>query len=148
MMIVLIVLFELLVTEFIVDHNLAFSLSGPLLQLIKMAKSPEVIKKARFCPTKISHVLMKVVRPNMRARVVEHLRVNPFSLLVDESTDVQADKALAIVARTVYDGTIVSVLYRYMKVVDCTASGLFDSIISRLETDSIPIRNMTGFASD
>ena len=137
-----------MVTEFIVYHNLALSLSGPLLQLIKKAKSLEAIKKARLCRTKMSNVLMKVVRPNMRARVVEHLRVNPFSLLVDESTDVQADKALAIVARTVYDGTIVSVLYRYMKVVDCTASGLFDSIISRLETDSIPIRNMTGFASD
>ena len=140
--------FELLVAEFIVEHNLAFSLAGPLVQLMQKAKSPRTLEKVRLCATKTAGTIRHVLGKQSRLAAVQHLRGNPFSLLADEATDVSASKSLAVCARTILDGRVASFLYAYIEVPDGSAETLYDLIIESLRRDQIPLENLTGFASD
>ena len=82
--------------------------------------------------------------------IVEILKVQKFSLLLDESTDVSNTKQLAVVVRIVNkEKEIVEDKFLHLlDVEDCSAESLFQIIKQFFEKHGIPFENMVGYAAD
>lgn len=67
------------------------------------------------------------------------MRQAPFSIIIDETTDVSTKKELALVTRQ-YDTSTKSVncsLYDLIEMSECTAEALFQAIINALAKDEL-----------
>lgn len=78
------------IAAFIIEHNFLFNISDHLRELIKSCSPDSTISKSLACGrTKCTSIVKKVNK----------LKISKFLLLVDESTDKEAIKYLALVVR-------------------------------------------------
>jgi hypothetical protein len=116
-----------------------------LIDLIKKHFSDsKIASNLKMKSTKASAVIKNAIAPVCHSKVVQHLKSNFFSLIIDESTDISVTKSMAICVRTLYNGEIKSLFYRLVEVNGSTAKELSDSILAQLALDDIPLSNITG----
>ena len=84
--------FEIVVATFIVEHNLPLSITGPLVDLLKIV-NPKIVARMHMGRQKCTNLIKKVIAPTYRGLVVESMKANPNSLLADKSEDVRAKVA-------------------------------------------------------
>ena len=116
---------ELMITDFIVKHNLPISLSDDLVGLIKSVGNLSDGAKLRLGRTKTSGILTKVLARRSREATAQILRDNFFLLMADETTDISAEKSLEVCARTVYKGKLATFFYVVLEVQDAKARAFF-----------------------
>nr|CAI5822409.1 unnamed protein product [Callosobruchus analis] len=82
--------------------------------------------------------------------VVEKLRNQFFSIIIDETTDISSKKCLAILVRFLdaSKDKIKDTLLALVEVENCTAGGLTQAIVDLLEKFEINKNNVIGFAAD
>ena len=100
--------------------------------------------------TKTTCIIKNVLGPHFHSAVATTLQQNPYSLLVDESTDVASMKQLCVVVRY-FDESLNRVSTRFFSLIDvprADAATLFDSFKHELEEDKVPLSNIVGYASD
>lgn len=72
----------------------------------------------------------------------------PYSVIVDESTDLGNIKSLAIAIRYFKSNIVPDRFLAMIEITDHSADGLFQAIIKTLQQNKIPIQQLVGFAAD
>lgn len=126
---------EIQMASFIVEHNLAFNVSSHLTGLIKSvaATGPKIASQIQMGRTKATMIAKNVLGADELDQLVQMLKIKPFSLIVDESTDLSCIKQLAAVVRLVDDDMRTKDIFLFLKeVADANAQGLFKIISGML----------------
>lgn len=87
-------------TAFFVEHNIPFNSIDHLVKVVESSfTDPEVAKELKLGRTKITSITKNVLGDHQFTTIVDCLRQNKFSIIIDESTDVGNKNLLSIVAR-------------------------------------------------
>lgn len=100
--------------------------------------------------TKCSALIKKVLGLCMFEELIEDVRGVPYSLIVDESTDIRTKKQLAIVVRYFSRklGRIVTTFIGIVELAAGTADAIFAAIKQFLQANNIPITDCVGLGTD
>lgn len=110
-----------------------------------------VVKDLKLNRTKATAIIKNVIAKNETNNLAEQLRKVPFSVLIDESTDVSLHKLLCINTKFVNEHGVLCDRLLEIVTVDAKnsdAEHLFCAFKNCLETKQIPLKNVIGFASD
>lgn len=139
---------ELKLTMFLNEHNLPFQLMDHLPDFIRSICPDSNIAKLIKCGrTKATAITRDCLAKEQISIIVEKLKSNVYSLIIDETTDVSTHKALAVVVRF-YDKPWADEFLGMIRVKSSSADDLFTEIIKLLTELDIPLKNMIGFAAD
>ena len=100
--------------------------------------------------TKCSKLITEVISPAFKQELMNDVKDEKFALLVDESTDINAEKHLCIVIRyfSKKENRIVTELVGLVSVTVATGEVLFHAIKTAIEGIGQSLSNCLGFASD
>ena len=142
---------EIKIASFVVEHNLPFNVMDHLSDLVtNVFPDSQIAAKFKCKHTKARSVVKHVLADPCREEVIKTLTVTDFSIIVDESTDISANKQLALVVRYFCDeaNSIRSQFLRLIEVTNSDATTLTATLISFFERSNIPFVNIIGYASD
>lgn len=120
------------ICSFIDENHLTFSLSKPLLDLIK-ATSPsspveaDTLHQLKMSATKYTNIIRQGLGYKYSKSLIDTLKTTLFSIIPDETTDVSSEKQLALcVVYFDYDSFEVVIPFFDMVVVEkCDAQSLY-----------------------
>ncbi len=100
--------------------------------------------------TKCTSILTNVVHPCLHDSVIRDIQQTPFSLIIDESTDVSIVKHLCMCVRYFKEDlpSVVTKFLTLLPVTSCTASSLFSNIKSYFDAYNAPLSNIIGLGTD
>ncbi|CAH0551284.1 unnamed protein product [Brassicogethes aeneus] len=140
---------ELKLCAFLVEHNLAIKLMDHLTPLLKnIFPDSEIAKNITGGRTKAKGVILNILREISHAEIIQDMKKYPFSLIIDETTDISTKKSLAVVVRYCKNGVVHDKFLTLIEVQSCTASDLFAAIKKELDDNQVPYKNIIGFAAD
>lgn len=144
---------EIKISLFFAEHNIAIKLIDDMVPLIKdIAVDTEVIKKIELGRTKCTNIINNILCCQETEDLCRDLRNNYFSILVDESTDIGADKFLCVLVKYMkYGSTVVHTRLLKLLKVDAksgTAENLYKQFKQLFEEMQVPLKNIIGMASD
>ena len=122
---------RLLWLKFLCEHNLPFTLMDHLTKTAAKAYPDSKIAPNIQSGRIVSRgLIVNCIGKESLHMIVEKLRIQRFSLLVDESTDISTTKQLALVARVLDDDTeaVQNIFLQLIDVGDATADSLFNAI--------------------
>lgn len=133
---------ELRIIMFIIQHNLPFMLIDPLISLMKsIAIDSPIVKGIKCGKTKATNTVNSVILEEGLEQISNILRRQPFSLIIDESTDVSTSKSLALVVRF-FDHVYGKVKDKFLNLIEIEKSDartIYSSIIKLFENLQIPL---------
>lgn len=135
---------------FIVQFNLPFMLIESLVQLQVIAPDSKIAKAIKIGKTKATETLNDNIYSEFKNSTSNLLENQPFSVIIDESTDISTKKCLAVIARF-YNKAKFLVEDRYLGMVQLEkfdSKSIFDAIVNLLAKYNLPIKNLIGFAAD
>lgn len=142
---------EFKMTMFLHEHNLPFLLMDHFRKfLVSVCPDSEVAKAVKCARTKATSLTKDCIIAEQISIISEKLKNCVFSIIIDETTDINAEKSLAIVARF-YDDEQKKCKDKFLgliKVTSCTAEDLFNTICNYFKDLEIPISNMIGLAAN
>lgn len=144
---------EIKLSAYFANHNIAFQpvdVLTPVLQDIfedsKVAQSLTLYRK------KCTSIINNVIAPAEISETIEIIRTCPFSVLVDESTDISSHKFFCVLVHYVHPkaGTVHTRLLELVAIdaTDGRAKKVYEEFKSCLQSKQIPIKNLVGMASD
>lgn len=143
---------EIKISMFITEHNISFRTSDHLVALIKnVCPESEVIKKITCNRSKATAIVKNTIGKQGFEDLVEKLKTQYFSILIDESTDKSSIKHLAIVVRILdQEDFIVRDQFACLtEISDASAQSVYDAILNFFQKNSVPYKNnLIGYASD
>ncbi|CAL8239767.1 unnamed protein product [Gadus morhua 'NCC'] len=100
--------------------------------------------------TKCTAVITSVLAPHFREELREDIGESPYSLYLDESTDVSVNKLLCICVkyRSQKHGKFVSTYLGLVNLLSADACGISDATVTFLGEFGLDIKNMVGIATD
>ncbi|MCL4143579.1 UNVERIFIED_CONTAM: hypothetical protein GTU68_063836, partial [Idotea baltica] len=100
--------------------------------------------------SKVTSILNNVVHPCLHESIIEDIRVTPFSLIIDESTDVSVIKHMCLCVKYFKkdSASLITTFLSLMPVVSTTASSLFNDIKSYFDEVNVPLSNIIGLGTD
>ncbi|XP_042237675.1 protein ZBED8-like isoform X2 [Homarus americanus] len=141
---------------FIAEHNLPFTTADHLVDLMKRMFPDSVIAQGmNMKRTKCTEVVRTLGRC-VTEDLVDKLRENKFSIIVDKTTDISTMKAYSVLVRF-WDSTTISIKSGLLELINVygdelstglTGKNLYNLIMKTLETHRIPHGNLIGFAAD
>lgn len=142
---------ELKLCAFVAEHNLPIAIMDHLPGLVANAAPDSKIASSVKCArTKATSLFKELMGPSYFNNLISHLKKTMFSLIIDESTDLSTTKHLVLIGRF-YDLEIQRTQDKFlclMEVEDCTARGIYTSLVNFFDKHGIPVENLIGFASD
>ena len=141
---------EIKLAAFIVEHNFPLNIMTHLPELIRsVCKDSDIAKKIASSRTKTTAVIRNVLGKSSKEELVDILRENKFSLIVDESTDKGRTKHPCVIACTMMNTIVSDAFYDLVPVENANAQSLYEIVVKCLADEGIPYKNnMIGFASD
>lgn len=148
---------KILMICFIAEHNLPFLLADHFTELCrKMFPDSEIAQGLHMKRTKCSE-MVKQFGNNIHDDVVSQLRNNPFSMVIDESTDVSTTKCLSVLVKY-FDSNeemiktrlldLLNVYENHSSNVGSSGESLFQLIMNTINSNDIPLNNLVGLAAD
>ncbi|XP_018800383.1 PREDICTED: uncharacterized protein LOC108975974, partial [Bactrocera latifrons] len=137
---------------FFAEHNVALTVVDHLIPLLKeIVPDSEIIKNVDLGRKKCTSIIKNVVAKEEKDNLVNKLKVNPFSVMIDESTDIGLNKHMCILARF-YDEEKGRVMVKLLDLLpigaDCTADALNKTFKELILSLGIPFNNIIGMCSD
>lgn len=144
---------EIRIAAFVAEHNLPVNISDHLTELTKSicasGIAPSQLRQMSCGRTKCTAIINNVLGKTNFENLIGKLKINKFSLLVDESTDISAEKVLAIVVRINENFTTTDEFLTLITVSDTTAQNLYRIITDFFKSNNIPYeKNIVGFGAD
>lgn len=142
---------EIRLSTFIAEHNISIKTSDHLVGLIKaVCPDSQISKKLTSNRTKCTAIIKNVVAKTEFEELVDLIKKNDFSILVDESTDRSSEKHLAIVFRTCTGVLEVRGDFLGLLPIESgTTASLYKLLTKFLDDNNIPFKtNLIGFAAD
>lgn len=151
------------IASFIAEHNIPINSTDHLVTLIKSIKLDANELKKLTCDrtkctsvinnvcdrTKCTSIINNVIGKSGFELLIESLKLNSFSLLIDESTDLSATKHLALVVRTCIDFKVTDSFICLLLLSDGSAKNIYSFIVEFFTSNDVPfIKNCIGFAAD
>lgn len=139
---------EIMLTMFVAEHNLPFTILDHLNSLIKQGISDsQIVKKININRKKAKQIVTEVIGPENVKEIKNFCKDNYYSIVLDESTDCSVSKNLAIIIR-IFDNKCRDRFLGLIKIEDCTANGIFDATIKMLSENDIPLNQIVGITTD
>lgn len=139
-----------LVMGTIVEHNSPMLLMDHLPKLLtSCAPDSRILKHINCARTKTTQMI-HMLKAEAETELVRQLKVTPFSIIIDETTDISVKKCLAVLVRFVDRNicTIKENLLALVEVEKCNSEGLTRVIVDLLNKFDIDNQNVIGFAAD
>ena len=146
---------EVMVTNFIVQHNLPIATADHLAQLFKnVFPDSKIAASYASAKTKTFAVINKAFEPYCHSYLVNHCKSNPFSAGHDGSNDTSVQKMNPVAVR-IFDIKISKMMSEHFFSM-CLTEGkdagkafrIFEAIEESFETDQIPWNNFASFSVD
>ncbi|KAH9637051.1 hypothetical protein HF086_013867 [Spodoptera exigua] len=141
---------ELKIAAFIAEHCSLLTVDHLISILPQLDPSSDALKNLKIHRTKCSMLIKNVLGPSMLEALVEEIADFPYSIIIDESTDLSTQKVLCIMIRFFSHKAkqVVTTFYRIIKIIDCDAKSVHEAIVNQLKEDGIKIENMIGIGVD
>lgn len=147
---------EIRISSFLIEQDISFNTADHLCSLIKsLDPDSQVLKNIRCNRTKATLITQNVIGLSSFEELIELLKITPFSLIIDESTDRSSTKHLAMTARLVlsdptkYQFYVRNIFLGLLAVEKSDAVTLYSSIVQFFTENGILYKtNLIGFASD
>lgn len=150
---------EIKICGFLSEHNISFNTVDHLSKLMKdLFPKSEVAQGIKLGRTKATCVVKNVIGKIHKEDMVNNLKSIPFSVIIDESTDVGTLKTLCICVR--YFNTLTNKIEtKLWSLVElfrnsddankgATAIHIYTEVINSFTSENVPLNNIIGFASD
>ncbi|KAF2886018.1 hypothetical protein ILUMI_20153, partial [Ignelater luminosus] len=105
-------------------------------------------KEIKCGRTKSTALTKECIAKQQLNEITEKLKENVFSIIIDETTDISTEKSLALVVRFFDCDQWKDKFLGLLKVKSCSAEDLFDVICKYLNSLSVLMENIIGFAAD
>lgn len=141
---------EIKLALFIVEHNLAFAVADHMTKVCQnIFPDSNVVSTMSLGRTKANVIVKNLIGSRQFTVVCELLKNNPFSLCVDESTDVANIKSMCMVVRVFIDFEIKDLCFGLLTVSKCDTESLYSLIVNHFQDNGIDFKkNLIGFAAD
>lgn len=140
---------ELKLMMFLAEHNMPMLTMDHMSKLLSSVLPDSQLAKELKCGrTKSKMLLTDVIAPHTTRTLADNLKEIPFSLIIDESTDIGKVKCLAIIVRYLQANTVRDRFLKLVDVQDTTAKGLVHQVLETLRELEVPLKHMIGFAAD
>lgn len=138
------------IAAFIAKHCSLLTVDHLISTLPQLDPSSDALKNLKLHRTKCSMLIKNVLGPSMLEALIEEMGDFPYSIIIDESTDLSTQKVLCIMVRFFLHKTrqVVTTFYRIIKVIECDAKSVHEAIINKLKKDGLKIENMIGVGVD
>ncbi len=100
--------------------------------------------------TKCTAIIKSVLAPHFREELMEDIGESPYSLYLDESTDISVNKLLCICVKyhAKKHNKFVSTYLGLVELRDADAKGISDTVVAFISQNGLQIKNMMGIATD
>ncbi|CAL1688680.1 unnamed protein product [Lasius platythorax] len=100
--------------------------------------------------TKCSKLISNVISSALLSELVEDVGNKPYSLIIDESTDISVKKYIAVCIRyfSLMQSDIVTEFLGIITIIETTAVTLYDSLVNYLKEINLPVKNLIGIGTD
>lgn len=144
---------EIKLSTFFANHNVPFQTVDSLVPLLKeIFHDSNIAKNIQLHRKKCTNIVKHIIAPLEIEDTVKIIQKHPFSVLVDESTDISTHKFLCVLVRFVHpdDGSIHTKLLELVAVdaQDCSAAKIYGEFKQCMVSKQIPISNIIGIACD
>ena len=138
------------IANFIAEHNLSFNISGDLTKMIQsLYLDQEVVQKMSCSRTKCRSIIVNVSGRFSFECLIDKLRENKFSIIIDESTDISSVKCLAIVIRMFVENKVQDEFLCTKEIAKADTDHIYDLLVNYFNENCIPYKdNCIGFAAD
>ncbi|KAJ8980514.1 hypothetical protein NQ317_007934 [Molorchus minor] len=140
----------LILTAFVVEHNLPMKLMDHVPDLLRaVCPDSKIAKSLKSARTKTTNIIKNVMGLYSFRAIIEVLKNNKFSLIIDETTDRATIKHMCLVVRVMFNDNVSDCFLTLLPVESAQAEVLFHQIVAFFVEHEIPyIQNLIGFASD
>lgn len=140
---------ELKIAAFIAEHCSLLTVDHLINILPQLDPSSDALKNLKLHRAKCS-MLKNVLGPSMLEDLIEEIGDSPYSIIIDESTDLSTQKVLCIMVRFFSHKTrqVVTTFYRIIKVIECDAKSLHEAIVNQFKKDGLKLENLIGIGID
>lgn len=141
---------EVQIAAFIAEHDLPVATSDHLIQLIKtLSPYPIVAQNLESGGTDMVMVINNVLGKEGCDELIQLLKTNKFSLIVDKATDRGSEKHLSMVVRVLHNFSVSEAFLNLIPMNDATAESLYNDVVDFFSRNEIPYqKNMLGIAAD
>ena len=136
---------ELRMAAFVAEHS-SFSASPHFAAII--SKLCDVSPK--LGRVKASMLIKNVLAPTYREKLIAEVKGKPFSIIIDEATDVSVSKTLGLIIRyaDLETGVVHDTFYRLLPISKGDANTIVTTITSQLVEDGLDLSWMVGIGID
>lgn len=142
---------DALITSFLAEHSLPFSIAPEILELSKtLSKDLTALNSLQMSRVSASYKLKFGLAKTVKDQQIETLKNVSFSLNVDESTNKALQSVLTMLVQY-YCEDEEKVILRHLASVNlqaCTSDNIFQAIVSVIEENDIPWKNLTSLLMD
>lgn len=142
---------EVLLTNFIAEHNLPFLVADHFTDLVqRMFPDSATAQNFKCKRTKSTHILCNSIAPFYHQQVTKLCQNEKFCIMIDESNDKGDDKCMVILVR-IFDTNTASITTKFIGIPICnfsTAADLFEKLNTLFKERDIPWENCIGYISD
>lgn len=142
---------EIKLCAFIAENNLPICLAEDLVALLKnLFPNEESLRCVSLGKQKSTNIIRQVLGFYSIKETMATLKSNPFSIIIDETTDRSTKSQLAILGMYFDEESfkLVSCLIDLITLPDGTATTIYESLIKCLNEKDIPMENVIGYCSD
>lgn len=149
---------ELMICAALAEHNISFRVMDHLTEVFKRAFHDSEIAKGFKCKrSKTAHLIYDVIAPTFEKNLHNDISAFKsssgkviFSIIIDETTDINTEKILAI-AIMYYSTKNMSATTKFLLAVNLegeTSQDVFDALSNGLKKINLNIADLLGFAAD
>lgn len=150
---------EIRTAALLAEKNIPFNAVGSIIARDKKCyPDSKIAQSVKINRTKATGIVKFVIGRVENENLIDILKHNKFSIIIDESTDVGTIKNLCICVRFALEGKIQTKFWRLVQVFlsndfesankGATAQHLYDELKNTFDSAGIPEENVSGFASD
>lgn len=140
---------DLKLAVYVATHSAVRSIDHLSDLLVQLGKK-STLESLRMNRTKCSKLISNVISPALLIELVEDVGNEPYSLIVDESTDISVKKYMAVCIRyfSLMQKDIVIQFLGIITLTETTAVVLYDSLVNYLNEINLPVKNLIGIGTD
>ncbi|XP_022167837.1 uncharacterized protein LOC111031991, partial [Myzus persicae] len=100
--------------------------------------------------TKCTNIIINVFAPHFESSLMQSIGKNPYSILIDESTDISVTKFLGITV-IYFDremGKTISTYLSLVEITNCDAQSITDALKDAIHNKGLQLKNLVGIGTD
>lgn len=135
----------------VVSHYISFRSIDHITAVSKLCfKDPALSNSFKLKRSKCISIIKHVLAPVINDEIILEINNNPFSVLLDESTDISNTRLLCILVRYIQKNSIKTHLLDIIKIEadEGTAKGLYSLFKKCLASKNVKVSNIVGYCSD